>query len=184
MTTQNSTENQTISPEALMLELGIKKTKYYNLLDRLDIKADKDSEGKAILTFEKAEKVRAYLSGNIQETENDDSANSSLVKVDDSNLVESSNNNSEEDIYVEAENPLDNLNVNQLLRKAAQLKARELATPELAIRAIADRMTEDDLPDDLKQKVFAVRIAVNPKWTPADLADSILSQYRSSRSDS
>jgi hypothetical protein len=137
MTTQNSTENQTISPEALMLELGIKKTKYYNLLDRLDIKADKDSEGKAILTFEKAEKVRAYLLGNIQETENDDSANSSLVKVDDSNLVESNNNNSDEDIYVEAENPLDNLNVNQLLRKAAQLKARELATPELAIRAIA-----------------------------------------------
>ena len=184
MTTQNSTENQTISPEALMLELGIKKTKYYNLLDRLDIKADKDSEGKAILTFEKAEKVRAYLSGNIQETENDDSANSSLVKVDDSNLVESSNNNSEEDIYVEAENPLDNLNVNQLLRKAAQLKARELATPELAIRAIADRMTEDDLPDDLKEKVEAVREAVYPKWTPGQLADSILSQYRSSRSDS
>ncbi len=184
MTTQNSTENQTISPEALMLELGIKKTKYYNLLDRLDIKADKDSEGKAILTFEKAEKVRAYLLGNIQETENDDSVNSSLVKVDDSNLVESNNNNSEEDIYVEAENPLDNLNVNQLLRKAAQLKARELATPELAIRAIADRMSEDDLPEDLKQKVFAVREAVNPKWTPGQLADSILSQYRSQRSSS
>jgi hypothetical protein len=76
------------------------------------------------------------------------------------------------------------LNVNQLLRKAAQLKARELATPELAIRAIADRMSEDDLPDDLKQKVFAVREAVNPKWTPGQLADSILSQYRSQRSSS
>ncbi|MEY4518856.1 MAG: hypothetical protein RLZZ499_1455, partial [Cyanobacteriota bacterium] len=54
----------------------------------------------------------------------------------------------------------------------------------LAIRAIADRMSEDDLPEDLKQKVEAVREAVNPKWTPADLADSILSQYRSSRSGS
>ncbi|WP_199194140.1 hypothetical protein [Pleurocapsa sp. CCALA 161] len=74
--------------------------------------------------------------------------------------------------------------LNQLLRQAAQLKARELATPELAIRAIADRMTEEDLPEDLKQKVEAVREAVYPKWTPGQLADSILSQYRSQRNNS
>ncbi|WP_281169282.1 hypothetical protein [Stanieria cyanosphaera] len=42
-------------------------------------------------------------------------------------------------------------------------------------------MTEEDLPEDLKQKVQAVREAVNPKWTPGQLADKILSQYRSSR---
>ena len=91
---------------------------------------------------------------------------------------------SPENIYVEPEDPIDNFDINKLLRKAAQLKTRELATPDLAIRAIADRMSEDDLPEDLKQKVEAVREAVNPKWTPAELADRILSQYRSSRNGS
>jgi hypothetical protein len=64
--------------------------------------------------------------------------------------------------------------------KETKLQARELATPDLAIRAIADRMTEEDLPDDLKEKVEAVREAVNPKWTPGQLADKILANYRSS----
>jgi hypothetical protein len=181
MTTQNSTENQTISPEVLMLELGIKKSKYYEILKHLDIKADKDSEGKATLTFEQAEKVRAYLSGNIQETENDDSANSSLVKVDDSNLVESNNNNSEEDIYVEAEKPTANVDINALFRGAAQLKARELATPNLLIRELANRMTEEDLPEDLKEKVAIAREVANPKWTPAEIAQQLLAQHRSQK---
>jgi signal transduction histidine kinase len=182
--TQNSVPTETIKPEDLMSELGIKKDAYYKDLNYLDIKPEKDSESRAYLTNEQADQIRSLRNYVNQTGKREGFTNSSIVKVDDSNLVESSNNNSEEDIYVEAENPLDNLNVNQLLRKAAQLKARELATPELAIRAIADRMSEDDLPDDLKQKVFAVREAVNPKWTPADLADSILSQYRSSRSGS
>ena len=181
---QNYAPEQMTRPEELMSEFNIKKDTYYDDLKYLGIKPEKDSEGKPYLTNEQAEQFRALRSHVNNTGKREGFTNSSIVKVDDSNLVESSNNNSEEDIYVEAENPLDNLNVNQLLRKAAQLKARELATPELAIRAIADRMTEDDLPDDLKQKVFAVRIAVNPKWTPADLADSILSQYRSSRSGS
>jgi hypothetical protein len=181
MTTQNSTENQTISPEALMSELGIKKTKYYEILKHLDIKADKDSSGNIYLTIEKAEKVRAYLSGNIQTAENDESANnSSLVKADNNNLAASTNNNSEEDIYIEPSEPTAQLDIDRIIRKASELKARELATPDLAIRAIADRMTEDDLPEDLKEKVEAVREAVSPKWTPADLADKILANYRSS----
>jgi hypothetical protein len=39
------------------------------------------------------------------------------------------------------------------MRGAAQLKARELATPNLLIRELANRMSEDDLPEDLKEKV-------------------------------
>jgi hypothetical protein len=185
MTTQNSTENQPIRPEEFMSELGIKKTKYYDLLDRLNIKADKDSEGKAYLTFEQAEKVRAYLSGNIQAAENDESANnSSLIKADNNNLVASTNNNSEEDIYIEPEEPTAQLDIERIIRQASELKARELATPNLIMRELANRMTEDDLPEDLKEKVAIAREVANPKWTPGQLADSILSQYRSQRSSS
>ena len=68
------------------------------------------------------------------------------------------------------------------MREAAELKARELAMPHLVKKAVADRMTEDDLPEDLKEKVAAVREAANPKHTPASVADSLLEQWRSSRS--
>jgi hypothetical protein len=171
----------TIRPEEMMEELGIKKSKYYQVLKELGIKAEKDSSGKTYLTESQAEQVKNYLLNNMQNQENQDLDNSSIVKVDDSNLATSTNTNAEENIYVEPEDPIDNFDINKLIRKAAQLKARELATPDLAIRAIADRMSEDDLPEDLKQKVFAVREAVNPKWTPAELADRILAQYRSNR---
>ena len=171
----------TIRPEELMEELGIKKSKYYQVLKELGIKAEKDLSGKTYLTESQAEQVKNYLLNNMQEEENQDLNNNSIVKIDDSNLATSTNTNAEENIYVEPEDPTANFDLDKILRKAAQLKARELATPDLAIRAIADRMSEDDLPEDLKQKVFAVREAVNPKWTPAELADRILAQYRSNR---
>jgi hypothetical protein len=68
------------------------------------------------------------------------------------------------------------------MRGAAQLKARELATPNLLMRELANRMTEEDLPEDLKEKVAIAREVANPKWTPGQLADNLLSQYRSQRS--
>jgi hypothetical protein len=176
--TQNSAPPETIRPEELMEELGIKKDAYYKDINYLDIKPEKDSEGKTFLTNEQADQIRSLRNHVNQTGKREGFSNSSIVKVDDSNSIESTNTNSEENIYVEPENPLDNFDVNQLIRQAAQLKARELAAPDLAIRAIADRMTEDDLPEDLKQKVEAVREAVNPKWTPAQLADNILAQYR------
>ncbi|MBE9167571.1 hypothetical protein IQ238_08590 [Pleurocapsales cyanobacterium LEGE 06147] len=184
MKKEYSTETMTIRPEELMEELGIKKSKYYQVLKELEIKADKDSTGKSYLTESQAEQVKSYLLNNMHKEENQDLNNNSIIKVNDSNLATSTNTNSEENIYVEPEDPIDNFDIDKLLRKAAQLKARELATPDLAIRAIADRMTEDDLPEDLKQKVFAVREAVNPKWTPAELADKILAQHRSNRGGS
>jgi hypothetical protein len=85
-------------------------------------------------------------------------------------------------IYVEAEEPTANFDINALLRGAAQLKARELATPNLIMRELANRMSEEDLPEDLKEKVAIASEVANPKWTPGQLADSILSQYRSQKS--
>jgi hypothetical protein len=180
--TQNSVPPETIRPEELMEELGIKKDAYYKDINYLDIKPEKDSEGRVYLTNEQANQIRALRNHVDRTGKRQGFSDSSIVKVDDSKLANSTNNNPEENIYVEPENPLDNLNVDRLIRQAAQLKARELATPNLVIRELANRMEEEDLPEDLKEKVEAVREAVNPKWTPGQLAENLLSQYRSQKS--
>ena len=107
--------------------------------------------------------------------------NSSLVHSSNNELATNSN---EEDIYVKPEEPTVQFDFNQLMRGAQEIKLRELATPDLLMRGIADQLTEEDLSDDLKEKLAAVREAVNPKWTPASLATEIVAQYRSSRSGS
>jgi hypothetical protein len=170
--TQNSVPPETIRPEDLQEELGIKKDAYYKDINYLDIKPEKDSEGRIYLTKEQADQIRALRNYVNQTGKREGFTNSSIVAVSDSNLAQSP-----EDIYIEPEEP--QLDIDRIIRKASELKARELATPDLAIRAIADRMTEDDLPFDLKEKVEAVREAVNPKWTPGQLADKILATYRS-----
>ena len=57
--TQNSAPNNSIRPDELMEELGIKKDAYYKDLNYLDITPAKDSEGKVYLTIEQANEIRA-----------------------------------------------------------------------------------------------------------------------------
>lgn len=191
--TQNSAPNNCIRPEALMLELGIKKDAYYKDLKYLEITPDKDSENKSYLTNEQAEQIRA-LRNHVNKIGKRNGFNiNSIVKVADSNEIVSSNNeteddsnqiisnNSAENIYVEREEPTANFDVERLLREAAELAARNLAMPELLKKELASRMSEEDLPDDLREKVAIAREAANPKFTPADLAGTLLSQYRSRR---
>ena len=181
MNKQTSTENQPIRPEDLMGEFNIKKSKYYSVLKKLGIKAPKDSKGRTYLKYEQANRMRDYLSVNEEAVNNQESTNSALVKAEHSNLASSTKEN-QENIYVEPENPIEQFDLNKLMREAAELKARELAMPHLVKKAVAERMSEEDLPDDLKEKVAAVREAANPKHTPASVADSLLEQWRSSRS--
>ncbi|WP_216087191.1 hypothetical protein [Stanieria cyanosphaera] len=184
MTDQNRLTLDPTRPETLMEKYGIKRDAYYDRLKFLGIKHQKDSEHRCYLTDEQVnlmDELDLYIkeNGKMEGFANNNSENNSgaMVKSEDTAIEQSSEN-----IYVEPENPTDNLDVGQLIRKAAQLKARELATPDLVVRELANRMEEDDLPEDLKEKVSAVREAVNPKWTPGQLADTILAQYRSSRS--
>ena len=74
--------------------------------------------------------------------------------------------------------------MNQLMRSAAELKARELAMPSLVKREIANRMDEDDLPEDLREKVAIAREVANPKFTPGELAAKLLHQYRNPNPES
>lgn len=179
--TQNSAPASTIRPEDLMSELGIKKDTYYKDLECLQIKAEKDSEGKAYLTFEQAEQVRSLRRHVTNTGKREGFVNSSIVKVDDSTAIASTNNNPSENIYVQPASPTEQFDLNGLMRDAAELKAREIAMPALVKRAIADKMTEEDLPEDLQEKVNLAREAANPKFTPVSVADTLLSQYRSNR---
>ena len=164
-----------------MEQLGIKKDAYYKDLNYLDIKPEKDSEGRVYLTEEQADQIRA-LRNHVNETgKRGGFSTSSIIKVDDSNFATSTNSNSEEDIYVEPEEPTAQFNLNGLIREAAELKAREVAMADLMKRAIADQMTEEELPEDLKEKVALAREAANPKFTPAEVATTLLNQWRSNR---
>jgi hypothetical protein len=178
--TQNSAPPFSIRPEELMEELGIKKDAYYKDINYLDIKPEKDSEGRVYLTKEQADQIRS-LRNHVSETgKREGFSDSSIVKVDDSNDIVSNNNKTEEDIYVKPEEPTASVD-SDLVREAKELAARGMAMNDLLKIQLASKMTFDDLDEDLKEKVSIAREVANPKWTPADLADKILAQHRSQK---
>jgi hypothetical protein len=174
-----SMETIKIRPEELMSELGIKKSKYYEVLKELGLKADKDLHGRSYLTIEQAEQIKNYLLNNMLPEENQDSNNNCLVKVDDSNLTTSTENNSVEDIYIDREEPSAQLD-SKIVREAEELAARGMAMNDLIKIQLASQMSFEDLSPDLQEKVNIAREVANPKWTPAQLAETLLSQHRNS----
>ena len=178
MIDQNSSIDNIVRPDDLMVELDLKKSTYYDDLKFLDITASKDENKKAYLTVDQANAVRALRSYVIENGKRDGFTYGSLI-VSSNNQI--ATNPDPDNIYVEVEEPTSNVDLNALFRGAAQLKARELATPNLLIRELANRMSEDDLPDDLREKVAIAREVANPKWTPAELADKLLAQHRSQK---
>ncbi len=178
--TQNSAPNNSIRPDELMSELGIKKDAYYKDLNYLDITPDKDSEGKVYLTNEQAGEIRA-LRNHVKLTgKRNGFDNSSIVKVDDSNEMVSNSSEAENDIYVKPEEPTAKLD-SDIVREAEELAARGMAMNNLLKIQLASQMSFDDLSPDLQEKVNIAREVANPKWTPAELASKILAQHRSSR---
>ncbi len=178
--TQNSAPNNSIRPDELMAELGIKKDAYYKDINHLGITPEKDSEGKTYLTNEQASEIRA-LRNHVNETGSRKGfSNNSIVKVDDSNEIVSNNNEAENDIYVNAEEPTDKIQSN-IVREAEELAARGMAMNNLLKIQLASQMSFDDLSPDLQEKVNIAREVANPKWTPAELASKILAQHRSNR---
>ena len=176
MNDQNSAPDNIVRPADLMAELDVKKSTYYGDLEYLDIKASKDESGKSYLTFDQANAVKG-LRSHVNETGKRDGFVYGGLAV--SNNSKLATNPEPTDIYVEAEEPTSNMDINALMRHAAELKARELATPDLVVRELANRMSESDLPEDLQEKVAIAREVANPKWTPADVAENLLGQYRS-----
>ena len=176
MKTENSHPQDLIRPEDLLEELAIGKDTYYRDLKYLQIEPQKDSEGRAYLTNEQAEQLRALRYHVEENGKRNGFESNSIVKQDDSKAAVSANN-----IYVEPEEPTANFELNELLRSAAELKARDIAMRDLIKRKLADNMSEEDLPPDLQEKVKLAREAANPKFTPQEVAQTLLAQWRAKR---
>lgn len=177
-------------PEDIQEMFGIKKVAYYNRLKFLGMEANKDENGKPYLDeFQVAllEEMDEYIKkeGKMEGFEPSNNG-ASLVKAGESNSIESTNSNgkhSTPEIYVEPEQPVDNSEVAVLVREAEELKAREVAMRDLIKRRLADNMSEEDLPEDLKEKVRLAREAANPKFTPQEVATNLLAQWRAKRNN-
>jgi hypothetical protein len=183
-------------PEEVQEMFGIKKVAYYNRLKFLEMQAHKDEGGKAYLDDNQLDILKEldeYIGINGKMTgfsySKTSESSGSLVTTDENGLTTSPNNSTalsndktgEPDIYVTPEEPTAQFNMEQLLYEAAELKARELAMQDLVKRALADGMKEDDLPEELRNKVNLAREAANPKFTPQQVAGTLLSQWRQSR---
>ena len=184
-------------PEEVQEIFGIKKVAYYNRLKFLEMQAHKDEQGKAYLDENQLDGLKEldkYISINGKMTgfsysKNSDSS-ASLVTTDENGLTTSPNNSTalnhqnktnEPDIYVTPEEPTAQFDMEQLMYEAAELKARELAMQNLVKRALADGMNESDLPPELREKVNLAREAANPKFTPQQVAGTLLTQWRKNR---
>ena len=175
--TQNSVPTNAVRPDELMAELDIKKDAYYKDLSYLEIKPDKDSEGKSYLTIEQANEIRA-LRNHVKITgSRKNYQSSSIVKVDDSNELVSSNNEAQNDIYVNAEEPTDKIQ-SDIVREAEELAARGMAMNDLIKIQLASQMSFDDLSPDLQEKVTIAREVANPKFRPEAIASQLLAQHR------
>ena len=187
MNERNSSPVDMVRPDDLMAELDVKSSTYYEDLKFLDITASKDENNKAYLTSEEAEQVKALRSHVNENGKRDGFVYGGLAVSNNSELATNTEKSSlaiaeEDNIYVEAQEPTANIDLEKLMREAAELAARNMAMPALIKKEIADRMNEEDLPEDLREKVEIAREVANPKFTPADIAGSLLSQYRSQRS--
>ena len=171
---QNSTVERQIRPDTLMGELGIKKDTYYGYLKHLGIKAEKDSEGKAYLTEEQANLVgllRSHVKdgGKIEEF-----AISSMVKAEEASLGDQA-----EPVQAQQAPGFD---MEDLVRGAAELAGHRMTMGQQLMLQMAERMTYEDLPEEVRLKVDSVRQATNPKHQNlSELADQMLNQWRQQR---
>ena len=173
MTDQNSTVDYQIRPDDLMEELGIKKDAYYAYIKFLDIKIEK-ADGKAYLSQEQADLMRSLRSHVLETGEMKGFVNSNggeLATVESASLTEQTIQTQEIPIGQSDDE------LNQLIRAAAELKGQRLVTPQMVISALADRMTYEDLPNDVRAKVDAVKESTSPK-PPSQLAEQILIRWR------
>ena len=169
-----------ITPEEACETLGIKKSPYYQRLRFLGIKANKDDEG-VYLTADQM-KLMFDLHEHIKQTGKMEgfSGGGQLA------LVESSGAPALE-IPLEPETVVnaDDGDLDQIIWEAAELKKQQLAKAALIRLHLAHQMTEDDLPDEMKEELAAVREAANPaspKQNPAAAASNLLAKYRATRS--
>jgi len=203
MSDQNSSQPHRIRPDDLMQELGIKKDTYYADLNYLEIKASKDENGKAYLTNEQANRVRE-LRSHVSQTgkregfasSSPDGINGDLVHHQSRQEIAAFSEEAEEvdpsttlRVNVERSRDVDleipqaeqegcEENLEKLIYEAAQLKMQNLSAPHLVKLHLAQQMSEEDLPPEMREKVQQVRDTANPKFQPSSVANNLLKQWR------
>ncbi|NBD14716.1 MAG: hypothetical protein GVY04_00810 [Cyanobacteria bacterium] len=187
MSDQNSSQPHRIRPDDLMQELGIKKDTYYADLNYLEMKASKDENGKAYLTNEQANLVRE-LRSHVSQTgkregfvsSSSDDINGDLVHRQSRQEIAALSEEAEEvDLNIpQAEPGGYEENLEKLIYEAAQLKMQNLSAPHLVKLHLAQQMSEEDLPPEMREKVQQVRNAANPKFQPSSVANNLLQQWR------
>lgn len=167
------------TPDEACEVLGIKKSPYYDRLKYLGIKANKDGEGTYL--NEEQMKLMWELDEHIRETGKMEgfgggSEGGQLALSESSGLASALEIPRQPEIPGSEED--DEGGLEQLIREAAELKLQQEAMPDLVRLHLAAGMTEDDLPDDLKAKLQAVREAANPKQNAASIAQQLLQRHR------
>jgi len=165
-------------PEQICEELSIEKSTYYNRLKYLEIEPSRDDDGPYLNAeqmklmedlnehIRKTGKMRGFRGGG--ELAISESSGLALEIPEQPEIP-----GTKED---------DRNGLEELIREAAELKVQQAAMPELIKLHLAAGMTEDDLPDDLKAKLQAVREAANPKQNAAAIASNLLTKYRATKS--
>ena len=177
MSERNSSAVDMVRPDDLMAELDIKSSTYYEDLKFLDITASKDENNKAYLTNEEAEQVKA-LRSHVSENGKREGFQSGSLAVSSNNKL--ATNPEADDIYVEAEEPIDKVE-SDIIREAQELAARGMAMNDLIKIQLASQMSFDDLSPDLQEKVNVAHEVANPKFHPAEIAQKLLAQHRSQK---
>ena len=188
-----TTGTRMYTKKEMLEKFGIKSNAYHDRMNFLGIKPKRNKHG-AFLSSEQVE-LMERLDQHIKKTGKMEGFDRGIFQGEgDSNTSKGSNEivkSGGHDITREEDDDLERLepetqsfnpDFEQLMREAAELKASELAMADLVKRAIANEMSEDDLPPDLKEKVNLAREISRPKNNPAQvnsIAQNLLAKYRS-----
>jgi hypothetical protein len=180
-----------VRPEELMEELGIKKDAYYAYLKHLNFKAAKDEEGKAFLTPEQVADIKALrahvvetgkIEGFVPRNEGDvweeEGASGQLVRSEGGGLMGEGEGGVDLAAIAQELEELPEEQVRALVGEAAELAATRLVAPALLRRAIADQMTLEDLPGELRERVARVQQDATAGFNAASMAGKVLGQWR------
>ena len=184
MTDQNSAVAHQLRPEQLQDELGIKKDAYYAYLKHLGIKAQRGPDGKSYLEPEQANLVRALRAhvidgGTIEDfVVSDYQPGHFLAVAGGGDLAGEMPRGGQPRPEQE---PAEGFDMEALMREAAELAAHRMAYADEVKLQLASQMTYDDLPDDIRAQVDAVRQAAMPSEQPGKLAADLLSRWRQRR---
>jgi len=163
-------------PEQICETLSIERSTYYKRLKYLEIEPSRDDEGPYLDAeqmklmedlnehIRKTGKMRGFRGGGeLVISENSDLASALEIP----------------EVETENFNQMDDEMLSRLIGEAGELKVQQVAMPELIKLHLAAGMTEEDLSDEQRAKLRAIREAATPKSNAAaSIAQKMLQRHR------